>query len=304
MDKPIWVTGGQGFLGRHVVRTLKGRGYEVVASSRGELDLSLGLSAMPVAWKAGMFGGVVHAAARVGGLGFVSKDPLQVLTDNLRIHLGAFEIFRALEIPRVVGVGSACAYPEMGTPSGEDDLWKGPLHASVVGYGLTKRVLEAMGALSGAGSIHLVLANLYGPGDTMEESRAHAATALIRRFTRAAAIGQSSVRVWGDGTAEREFLYVGDAARAIALALEYVSAHTVVNIGTGVATSIRDFVALATKATGFQGRVHWDVGESAGVSRKVMDVGLARRLLGFEATTSLLDGITAAVAWERSRFAL
>ena len=256
--------------------------------------------------------GIVHVAALVGGLGFVNTRRLGVMSENFAINLGAIALAQTLEVKWFVGVGSACAYPESAEPLHESMLWAGPLHDSVFAYGTTKRALEALQRAwaleTGRPSIHAILANLYGPGDLMEESRAHAATALVRRFVRAAATSAPEVKVWGDGTAEREFLYVDDAAAGLATLAEHAQEKLVlppmpirVNLGTGISTSMRQFVDTLVAAAGYQGKVVWDAQAPAGVGRKVLDVTAAKGSYGIEARTPLEDGIAKAVAWEETR---
>lgn len=304
----ILITGAGGFLGQHLVAAARRAGHQVFAPSRQELDLTaLVITAPPLPARVEC---MIHAAALVGGLGFVNKNPLHVMSENLRIHLGALALAKYLNVSTFVGVGSACAYPESSEPLHESQLWERPLHDSVFAYGTTKRVLEALQrAAVGNGllySTHAVLANLYGPGDRMPEDRAHATTALIRRFTRAARDGQEHVEVWGDGTAEREFLYVEDAARILVTIAERTrdggysgyGGHEVVNVGTGISTSIRSFVDHLVQTSGYQGVVSWRPDKPKGVKRKVLDISTLRKW-GLVADTSLPTGIQWAAAWER-----
>ena len=307
----VLVTGGRGFLGRRVVDILVARGHTVVAPGHDDLDLA-SATATQAWWPPMPVDGIVHVAALVGGLGFVNTRRLEVMSKNLAINLGAVALAEALEVKWFVGVGSACAYPESAEPLHESMLWAGPLHDSVFAYGTTKRALEALQrawALENTRfSIHAILANLYGPGDLMEESRAHAATALVRRFVRAAAASTPEVKVWGDGSAEREFLYVDDAAAGLVTLAEHAQEKwalpptpTRVNLGTGTSTSMRKFMDTLVKAANYQGKVVWDAQAPTGVGRKVLDVTTAKTRFGIEAKTSLEDGITKAVAWEALR---
>src|SRR6516162_10894397 len=92
-------------------------------------------------------------------------------------------------------------------------------------------------------SIHLILTNLYGPGDSYNPDRSHVVAALVRKCVEAEMAGTPSVEVWGTGKPVREFIYVEDCADAIVLAAEkYDDVSTPLNIGTGVGTSIRDLV--------------------------------------------------------------
>lgn len=319
----VLVTGGHGFLGKHVVEALERDGHAVRAPSRDDLDLRRPVSDAELR-ALGLFGTgpldvLVHTAALVGGLGFVNGLPLQVLGANALIHWHAIWLAQRLGVQAVIGIGSACTYPDLasgGDSLREADFDAGPPHPSVRHYAQSKRLLDALqdawAAETFRPSRHLVLANLYGPGDRAEESRAHAATALIRRFARATAEGAPTVTVWGDGTAEREFLYVGDAAAAVAAAVLEVGArlgpvsdgrqtHLRLNIGTGISTSIRDYVSALVEATGYAGDVRWDPSRPVGVTRKVCDVEAAALRLDWTASTPLRDGLAKAVAWERAR---
>src|SRR5258707_11262951 len=152
---------------------------------------------------------------------------------------------RLAKLCNSVPFGTACSYP--GYLEGElkeEDLWAGPCHASVVNYGLTKKMMavqaQAYKRQYGLDSIHLILTNLYGPGDSYNPDRSHVVAALIRKWVEAEDADAPSVEVWGTGKAVREFIYVEDCADAIVMAAEvYDDCVTPLNIGTGVGTSIR-----------------------------------------------------------------
>jgi len=109
--------------------------------------------------------------------------------------------------------------------------------------------------------------------------------------------------LWGDGTPTREFLYVEDAAEGILLAAERYDASDPVNLGSGGEISMRDLAALIAAATGFSGRFVWDTDKPNGQPRRSVDPSRARELFGFEAKTSLREGIERTVAWYRSAVA-
>src|SRR5439155_5439568 len=125
------------------------------------------------------------------------------------------------------------------------DLWAGACHASVVNYGLTKKMMavqaQAYQRQYGLASIHLILTNLYGPGDSYNPERSHVVAALVRKFVEAELARAPAVEVWGTGKPVREFIYVEDCADAIVLAAElYKDASMPLNIGTGIGTTIRE----------------------------------------------------------------
>jgi GDP-L-fucose synthase len=141
--------------------------------------------------------------------------------------------------------------------------------------------------------------NLYGPGDNFDPDSSHVIPALVRKCVEAAASGQREIVCWGDGSATREFLYVEDAARAIALATERYDGPLPVNIGAGFEISIADLVALICEICSFSGRVVWDRTQPNGQPRRRLDTSRAERLFGFTATTDFREGLTRTINWYR-----
>src|SRR6185503_631477 len=117
---------------------------------------------------------------------------------------------------------------------------------------------QAYRAQYGFRAVHLLMMNLYGPGDHFEPDRSHVIPALIRRFVDATEAGAPEIVVWGDGAATREFLYVDDAARGILMAAERYDDAAPVNLGAGFEIAIRDLAGLLAELTGYRGRVVFD----------------------------------------------
>jgi GDP-L-fucose synthase len=106
--------------------------------------------------------------------------------------------------------------------------------------------------------------------------------------------------LWGDGSPTREFLYVDDCVEGLVLAAERYDGPAPVNLGAGREISIRDLAELIGEVTGYAGRIVWDAERPNGQPRRSVDATRARELLGFEARTSLREGIERTVAWYRS----
>ena len=108
------------------------------------------------------------------------------------------------------------------------------------------------------------------------------------------------VVLWGDGSPTREFLYVDDCVDGILLAARSYDGAEPVNLGTGQEISIRELAETVAEVTGFEGRIVWDESMPNGQPRRRLDASRAKKLFGFEAQTSLRDGLERTVAWYRA----
>jgi GDP-L-fucose synthase len=249
---------------------------------------------------------VLHLAADVGGIAYNLANPGRTFYANAMMGALVMEHARRAGVGKLVAVGSVCAYPEHArVPFREDELWDGYPEPTNGAYGSAKRMLLVQGqayrAQYGFSAVHLLMMNLYGPGDHFDPERSHVIPALIRRFLEAAAAGTPEIVVWGDGAATREFLYVDDAARGILLAAERYDEAAPVNLGAGFEISIRDLATLLAELTGYRGRLIFDASKPSGQQRRSADVSRAKRAFGFDATVGLREGLSRTLAWYRQR---
>jgi GDP-L-fucose synthase len=298
----IVVTGGAGFLGKAVVRSLEQRGYLDIFIPRIEqYDLRkdedirrLYDTARPDA--------VIHLAAVVGGIGANRENPGRFFYDNAIMGIQLIEIGRQAGVQKMVVIGTICAYPKFApVPFREDDLWTGYPEETNAPYGLAKKMLlvqcQAYRQQYGFNAIFLLPVNLYGPSDNFNPASSHVIPALIKKCVDAREAGDTQIVVWGDGSATREFIYVDDAAEGIVMASERYNDADPVNIGAGFEISIRDLVALVVRLTRFEGRIIWDTTKPNGQPRRKLDTQRARERFGFEATTNFEEGLKKTIAW-------
>lgn len=302
--KRVLVTGGGGFLGSFVVEALRKHGANDITVPRSaEYDLR-NLGVIRGLLHAVQPHVVIHLAARVGGIGANQAHPAEFFYDNLLMGVQLLHESWTAGVEKFVAVGTVCAYPKSTpVPFREEDLWNGYPEETNAPYGLAKKMLlvqaHAYRQQYGFKTIYLLPANLYGPGDTFDPTRSHVIPALIKKCLDAQRAGAQEVVVWGDGSPTREFLYVEDAARGIALATERYDGPEPVNLGSGIEISIRDLVGLIAKHTGFRGRITWDVSKPNGQPRRCLETSRAEQEFGFRATTSFDEGLRRTVEWHR-----
>jgi GDP-L-fucose synthase len=292
-ERRVSVTGGAGFLGTAVVRDLEELGAQVSVIRSSDYDLRDPAAARAAVNEAEV---IIHLAARVGGIGFNRRHPAPLAYDNLIIGSNIFEQSRLAGVGKLVAACSVCAYPKFTpVPFSEDDLWNGYPEESNAPYGLAKKMMlvlsDAYRREYNFDSCAPILANLYGPDDNFDLEDSHVIAAMIRKFVEAKKHGAPEVALWGTGKPTREFLYVDDAARALLLAAERLQTSEPVNVGTGRETKIRDLAESIRKLVGFEGEIVWDSTKPDGQPARYLDVTRARELMGFEATTSLEDGL-------------
>jgi GDP-L-fucose synthase len=297
----VLVTGGEGFLGSHLVDRLRADGEDPSVSSRHEHDL-VDPSAARRLFEATRPEVVFHLAAEVGGIGANRVQPGRFWYANLAMGMNVLEESRRVGVKKVVLVGTVCAYPKMTRlPFRETDLWFGYPDETNAPYGIAKRTLLT-GACAyreqyGLNAIYLVPANLYGPRDNFDPETSHVIPATVRKTVEAVEKGAPRVVLWGDGSPTREFLYVEDCADALVRAASQYDQPEPVNLGTGEEISIRELAALIGETTGFAGEFVWDSKQPGGQPRRRLDVDRAAERFDFRARTPLRDGLERTVAW-------
>jgi GDP-L-fucose synthase len=299
----VLVTGGSGFLGRGVVRELEAQGARVTIARKQDYDLvqrdachRLLADTRPEI--------VVHLAARVGGIGANRDNPGSFFFDNLMMGVQLVEECRLARVPKVVTIGTICAYPKLTpVPFREEALWDGYPEETNAPYGLAKKMLLVQGQAYrqqyGMNIVHLLPVNLYGPGDNFDPATSHVIPALIDRFDEAVRHGRPHVDVWGSGAASREFLFVDDAARGIRLATERYDGADPVNLGAGFEITIFDLATLIARLVGYRGEIRWDTSKPDGQPRRCLVTDKAARFFGFTAEVPFEEGLRTTIDWFR-----
>jgi GDP-L-fucose synthase len=302
--KRIMLTGGAGFLGARVHERLVAAGAkEVIVVRRRDFDLT-DPSGVADAYEATGPDTVIHLAAEVGGIGANRANPGRYFYANMAMGLHLIEEGRRRDIGKFVQVGTVCSYPKFTpVPFSEDELWNGYPEETNAPYGVAKKallvMLQAYREQYGLNGVYLMPVNLYGPGDNFDPATSHVIPALIRKCEEARLAGAHQVSCWGTGSASREFLYVDDCADAIVSATTRYDGQDPVNLGASSEIAIRDLTELIARLTGFEGELAWDPSKPDGQPRRCLDTTRARELFGFEASTSLEDGLRATIAWWR-----
>jgi GDP-L-fucose synthase len=301
-DRRVLVTGGGGFLGRHIVERLRVEQPAAILAPRSkDYDLRE-REAVARCLEDTQPDCIIHAAASVGGIGANLRHPGRFFYDNAVMGIHLIEEARLSGVEKLVCLGTICAYPaDTPVPFREEDLWNGYPEETNAPYGLAKKMLlvqlQAYRQEHGFRGIYLLPVNLYGPGDNFDPESSHVIPAMIRKFSEARQNGRAEVVLWGDGSPTREFLHVRDAAEAIVLAAERYDGPEPVNIGAGFEITIRDLAARVAPLTGFTGSIRWDPSRPNGQPRRRLDTSRATKRFGFTAHVDFDEGLRETIAW-------
>jgi GDP-L-fucose synthase len=312
-DKHVVITGGAGFLGSAIVRTLRDRSPAAITVPRSQtydlrrIDDVQRLFDTVLATTRADNVVVIHAAARVGGIGANLRQPATFFYDNLIMGAHLMDGACRRGIGKFVALGTVCAYPRSAAvPFREDALWDGYPEPTNAPYGLAKKMLlvqaAAYRAQHGFNAIFLLPTNLYGPADHFDLIEdAHVIPALIRKCVEARRERRPTVVAWGSGSATRDYLYVEDAADGIVAAAERYDGPEPVNLGGATPEiSVRDLADLIRRLTQYEGEIVWDRSRPDGQPRRNVDSQRARALFDFAPRIGLEDGLRRTIAWFES----
>jgi GDP-L-fucose synthase len=320
-DRRVVVTGGGGFLGRHVVEKLQEAGCDSVFVVRRQqydltkeeavLRLFSDLKQGRVGWRTSQKTAepgvdvVIHLAGLVGGIGANKAYPADFFYRNLMMNTLVLHYAWQSGVRKVVVAGAGCGYPEHAPlPLREESFWDGFPQWESAPYSLAKRMLHVQ-SIAYWRQHHFpiiigVPGNIYGPYDNFDLEMAHVVPALVRKFVDAADSRAAEVVVWGTGKASRDFVYAGDAAEGLVRAAERLDRAEIFNLSCGTGTSVREVVENLRTITGYTRTVRWDASRPDGQAARQFDVSKAKRLLGWEAVTPIMEGLQATVDWYRA----
>lgn len=290
----VLVAGSTGLVGSSVVNCLKESSNEVLEIHSAVCDLrsyeitkELIGSFQPEV--------VIDAAARVGGIHYNDRFPVQFLIDNTTIQNNLMQISHEFSVKRFIFLGSSCVYPKYAPqPIREESLLSGKLESTNSAYAVAKisgiELVKSFRKQYGHDWITLMPTNVYGPGDNFDEGKAHVIPALIARMYRAVQNRDKEVKVWGLPTTLREFIFVDDLADAILFCQEHYHNSLQLNIGVGSEIRMDELATKIALQIGFEGKIVFDSGYPAGTPRKLLD---SRRIfeLGWRPKVTLDDGL-------------
>lgn len=304
--KKIFVPGGDGFLGKSVVKKLKEENINFVSLSLKDGFDFRNLKQTKELFEKEKFDAVINCAAFVGGIEFGYEHPGEIFYNNILMQTYLMESARLSGVKIFINPISNCSYPSHLVKFKEEEWWSGPLHESVLSYGFARKSswvqAWAYNKQYGFNSIHLILSNMYGPRDYFNEVRSHALTALVMKFVEAKRKNLPEVIVWGTGKPIREWLYVEDGAEALIRALEIKPQVEPINIGRGEGISILKLAEKIKEMSGFKGKIVFDESRPDGAFCKIMDVEKMKKVFDWEPSTNLEDGIKKTIEWYENNF--
>ena len=306
MNQSMVILGNSGFLGKHVEKLAQADGWKILGLSRSrgfDLRVSGNLEKHLGDFEPSL---IVNCAAHVGGLSYSRDKQASLLADNTRMSLALLDFMAKNPKVRLVNPIANCAYPGELASFGAEDFWDGPVHPSVLGYGGARRLAvlasEVYRDQFGVTVVDVALPNLYGTGDHLSPTRAHALGGLVVKTLLAIDDGSEEVSVWGSGSPIREWLYVEDAARSLLLASVAENPPEFFNVGSGEGISISKLAHLIARLAGFTGRIVFDSDFPDGAAEKRMEVDPVQlELLGWNPTVSLEDGVARTIKDFRER---
>lgn len=243
---------------------------------------------------------VIHCAASTSGAAVMNSTPLAHVTPNLIMNANLMEAAYHNKVKKFLWFASTTGYPDVTIPVTEDMMFVDNPHDKYFYVGWTKRSLEKLCEMYdrlGMPSLVLRPTNIYGPGDKFDPQKSHVLPALIRKIVSK----QNPIEVWGDGTEERDLIYVDDMVDAVLLALEKLEGYNPINIGAGHTVTINQILQQVMHIENYNVPIQYIPGPQMIHTRRV-DVSKAERLLGFKTKTNLTEGLTKTILWYKENY--
>jgi GDP-L-fucose synthase len=299
LEDKIMVTGAKGLVGSAVVELLAEQGYvNVIGVGREECDLVDSTQTLSL-FKEHKPQFVFHAAARVYGIMGNMEHKALSFYDNIMINTNVVDSASKVGVKKitVMGTGAVYPFPSPGLPLEENMIFMGEPHPAEDSYANAKRamlaMLKAYEESFGLEWAYIVSCNLFGPRDKFDVDFGHVVPSLIRKFSEAKQNG-NKVNVWGDGSAQRDFMYVKDTAKVVLTIMENLIGA--VNIGSGRVFSIKEIVETIANIADLPNQIEWDASKPNGQDYRSYDLSKINSI-GFECEFSIERGLQETWDW-------
>ncbi len=302
-EKKILVTGGMGFLGSNLVKSLNQLYPKIILNpSSKDCDLRFKENCNRITKDVDI---VFHLAAHVGGIGLNKEKPGELFYDNLLMGTYLIDEARKNGVEKFISLGTMCSYPKITSqPIKEEYLWEGFPEQVTSAYGLAKKmqIVQSMAYKQqyDFNSITIFVTNLYGPFDNFNENTSHVIPSIIQKIWNAKSNGKNSVELWGDGTPTRDFLYCDDASNGLILAAEKYDKTEPLNLGSEIEISIKELAQLIMKFMNVDLEIKWDSKMPNGQPRRCVSFEKANKEIDFLPSTSLEEGLKKTIEWYES----
>jgi GDP-L-fucose synthase len=297
--KKILVTGGTGLVGSR----FSGEDYIKVGSK--EINL-LNQSEIEDFLRNSNAEGIIHCAARVGGVKGNMTYPGEFTYENLKMNTGIIEEARKAGIKKMITFLSTCVFPDkVEYPLTVEKIHLGPPHPSNYGYAYAKRMAEiqmqSYREQYGVNYFSVIPCNIYGPADNYHLEDGHVLPSLIHKF-HLADIKGSDVTIWGSGSPLREFVFSEDVARLTRVLYDNYNGGSPVIISSGNEISIKEVAEIIAREFNFKGKIIWDLDKPEGQYRKPSDNSVIRSIAPDFKFTPLEEGIHKSVKWFKENY--
>ncbi len=315
MSKPkVLVCGATGFIGRNTAEFLADQGYEVYgtychsepwehervtlmqADLTDKQDVARVVEGMDI---------VIQAAATTSGAKDICHNPAYHVTDNAVMNALLFRAVLDAGVQHMVFYSCTTMYPSSDRPLKETDFdANAEFYPGYFGGAWTKVYNEKMCEFySRFGQTRFTVirhSNIYGPYDKFDLERSHVFGATITKVETCEPGG--AIVVWGDGSQGRDLLYIDDLMEFVVAALEHQKdAYQLYNVGCGRAVTVKELVQKIIAVSGRDVRMEFDRSKPTVNTSLCLDCTKAREQLGWQARTSLDEGIEKTLEWVRAR---
>lgn len=300
-NSKIFIAGHRGLAGSAITRCFQQKGFtNLILKGKKDLDLR-DQQQVRKFFQEEQPEYVIDAAAKVGGILANSTYPADFIYDNIMIQTNLIQSSYESNVKKFLFLGSVCIYPkEAQLPIRESYLMTGPLETTNEAYAIAKicgiKMCEFYRKQYGFNTVSIMPSNLYGPGDNFHPQNSHVISGLIQKFYSAKMDGKSEIVCWGDGSPEREFLYIDDLASACFDVMQRYNDSEIINISSGVEYSIKEVAEMVKEIVGFNGSIVWDTSKPNGTMKRPLNTNKIKKM-GWFPKVNLYDGIKMTFDW-------
>lgn len=308
----VAVTGGTGLNGSYIVKALVDAGAKVRAITHKRpaneftklADEVLQADLMDARQASDAVRGaeiVMHAAGITGGAPLAISEPGAMVAPNAVINSQVIHACAKEKVSRLGFISSIVVYPPTDKPMKEEQAWSGEPYPLYAGLAWVKRFSEKLCKFyqdnSGLKVAIIRPSGAYGRFDNFDENTSHVLPAIIKR----ALSEVDPLKVWGDGLDVRDFVHASDIAKGLLLAVEKDADSDPINIASGEPCTTKQLAETILDVIHSKARLEFDASKPTALRERRVDISKAKRLLGYDPSVSLRDGIADTINWYRAR---